>query len=330
MSGMRFLDLSGYAFTGKHAVIDFMREVRGAHVEHFAFEFGLLRMQGGLHDLEHALCGDWSPVRSDAAVRRFRQLVTRLGVANDWRRPSSLFQAVGWNYDRHYRGRFLPLSEEYISRLLTATWRADWPYPLAAVGGCELFARKVLSRLGVRRAMDFQMYLARPAEFLPATRTYLEGVLTANVAPETTTVVLHNAFEPFAPVRSLRFFADARAIIIDRDPRDNYVQRLGDRSTGVDVEMFIQRYRLNREATSPAVDPRVLRMKFEDLVLDYDATRDLILAFLGEPAEAHVRPRQHFDPAVSRKNVGLYRKHAKPDEILRIERELPEFCDDRV
>lgn len=327
---MRFLDLSGYAFTGKHAVIDFMREIRGAHVEHFAFEFGLLRMPGGLHDLEHALCGDWSPVRSDAAVRRFKQLVTRLGVANDWRRPSSLFQAVGWNYDRHYRGRFLPLSEAYIAELLTATWRADWPYPLATVGGDELFARKILSKLRVRRAMDFQMYLARPAEFLPATQRFLEAVLTSNVAPDTTTVVLHNAFEPFAPVSSFKFFEEARSIVVDRDPRDNYVQRLGDRSTGADVATFIQRYRLYREAALRTPHPRVLRMQFEDLVLDYEATRDRILAFLGEPAEAHVRPLQHFNPAKSRKNVGLYRAHPKPEEISRIERELPEFCDPRA
>ena len=69
---LRYLDLSGYAFTGKHAVIDLVREFAGYTVAHFQFEFNLLRIQGGIRDLETALSDDWSPIRSDAAVRRFR------------------------------------------------------------------------------------------------------------------------------------------------------------------------------------------------------------------------------------------------------------------
>src|SRR4051812_30054845 len=102
----RVLDLSGYGFSGKHAMIDFVRELAGYHVEHFQFEFALLRIQGGILDLKTALVDDWSPIRSDAAIRRFRRLVRRLGPRNRLADPSSWFKATGFNYDAHYGGRF--------------------------------------------------------------------------------------------------------------------------------------------------------------------------------------------------------------------------------
>jgi hypothetical protein len=330
---MRFLDLSGYAFTGKHAVIDLMREMRGYHVEHFAYEFALLRVQGGIHDLEHALVGDWSPIRSDAEIRRFKRNVERYGSVNDWFRPATWFTAVGWNYEAHYRGQFFALSDAYLRRLVSASWTADWPYALADLGPVELFARKIAAKLRIKNALGFEMTLSRPAsfaEFRDATRDYLEALLTSNVAPDTRTVVLHNAFEGFDPAKSIRYFDDARAIVIDRDPRDNYVQGLWYQPTAVDVETFIRRYRLYRDATNYAPDDRVLRMKFEDLILDYEATVSRILAFLGEDASVHVKPRAHFNPDVSKKNVGAFRAHADQAAISRISAALPEFCDPRL
>lgn len=330
MSDLRFVDLSGYAFTGKHAVIDLMREIDGYHVPHFQFEFALLRIQGGIHDLHHALCEDWSPIRSDAAVRRFRQVVRRLGARNSLTRPASWFEAVGWNYDAHYRGRFFELSDAYVRDLVEASWTAPWPYALADVGGCELFVRKLGQRLRRPRALDFELTLSRPRDFVGRTRDYLEAVLSSDTAPGTRAVVMHNAFEPYAPARSLRFFRSAKAIVVDRDPRDNYVQGQWYAPFASSVRQFIARYRMQREATDYTPHPGILRLRFEDLVLDYDATVGRILAHLGEEPSRHVRPRQHFDPAVSRKNLGLWRTHERPDEIARIAGELGQYCDDRL
>ena len=328
--GLHFVDLSGYAFTGKHAVIDLMREIEGYHVPHFEFEFGLLRMQGGILDLRHALCEEWSPIRSDAAIRRFKRLVRRLGSRHSLRRPASLFEAVGWNYDDYYAGRFFTLSDAYVRELVQASWRAPWPYALVDIGGGELFVRKLLSKLRWPGALEFELHLARPAQFDEASRAYLEAVLSSNLAPETTTVVMHNAFEPYAPARSLRLFARAKAIVVDRDPRDNFVQGRWYKPFATSVEDFIARYRMQREATDYTPHPDVLRIRFEDLVLDYDHIVPRIFAHLGEPAARHVRPRQHFNPDQSRKNLGLWRAYDNQREIAQIAAALPEFCDDRL
>lgn len=324
---MKFIDLSGYAFTGKQAVIDLMREMKGFHVEHFAFEFPMLRIQGGILDLESALSLDWSPIRSDAAIRRFKRLVRRLGSKNDLRRPDSWFAAIGTNYEEHYKGRFFSLSDQYIAQLVTSSWKADWPYALAEVNDVELFVRKLLTKVRVSSALDFEVHLAAPTDFVGVTRKYLQALLTSNVVAGTRAVVMHNAFEPFNPSRSLKFFDWARTIVIDRDPRDNYVQQITYRPLAVPVKTFIERYRLWRDVASRFHDdnPAVMRIHFEDIILDYDATRRKIFDHIEEEASAHIMPRRYLDPAASRKNVGLWRRHPDQSAIQQIQEHLADY-----
>jgi hypothetical protein len=154
--------------------------------------------------------------------------------------------------------------------------------------------------------------------------------LTSNVAPDTAIVVMHNAFEPFDPPRSIRMFHRAKSVVVDRDPRDNYVQGLGFKPVATGVEEFIRRYRTYRGATNYAPHPDVLRIRFEDLIFEYDPTVGRILSHLGVDPLSHVTPRVHFNPDASRKNVGIHRTHEDQAAIRAIERELAEFCDPRA
>lgn len=327
----KYLDLSGYAFTGKHAVIDLMREFSGFCVPHFQYEFNLIRIQGGIRDLETALVDDWSPIRSDAAIRRFLRLIGHLGSKNSYFRPKTWFTAAGWNYDDYFHGNFILLSNRYIAQLTQATWVADWPYPIAELCGYDLFLRKLKRLLGIKASFDFQVCLSAPDNFIELTRNYMNDLLAAFVGDaesDVHTVVMHNSFEPFNPYRALRYFHSAKAIIVDRDPRDNYVAGLWYRPTALPVREFIKRYRLYRKiAAKNEIDSRnVLKIRFESLVLDYERSVDNIFGFLDEDRSAHVTPKKYFDPAVSAKNIGTWRQYDKQEEIETIYRELKEFC----
>ncbi len=321
-----FIDLSGYAFTGKHAVIDLMREIEGYHVPHFQFEFALLRIQGGILDLEHALCGDWSPMRSDAAIRRFKKVIRRLGTKGSWTHPRTWVDAVGWNYDEYYNHRFFELSDRYLGQLVAFSWNAEWPFAMSEFGDLDFLVRRVARKVGFRHALEVPVHLAYTDRFVPITREYLHDLLTSNVAAATRAVVMHNTFEPFNPQSSLKFFERAKAIVVDRDPRDNYVQQQPVPSVAVGVHEFIKRYRIHRLAVCREPHPDILRIQFEDLVLDYERVVTRIFEHLGEDRSAHVRPKQYFDPAVSRKNVGLWQTYPHQNEIRLIEQSLPEYC----
>jgi hypothetical protein len=43
-----------------------------------------------------------------------------------------------------------------------------------------------------------------------------------------------------------------------------------------------------------------------------------------------VRPRRHFNPDESKKNLGLWRTYERQDDIAQIAAALPEFCDPRL
>ncbi len=325
----KYLDLSGYGFSGKTAVIELVREFRGYHVPARVFEFVLLRIQGGILDLEDALCNDWSPIRSAAAIRRFARVVRRLGVKTRFSDPRTWFDGTGWNYDPYFNGRFLALSHAYLSRLVSASWVKDWPYHRVDLCGLELFLRHVARLLGFRRAYDVRVVLSFPDEFVAITRDYLNAVLSSNVGVDVETIVLHNAFEPFHPQRALKFFDRAKCIIVDRDPRDTYVEQLSYEPMAVGPADFVLRHRTYRAAASKFFqeDRRVLRVRFEELVLDYDRTVALILSHLEEDRSIHVTPRRYFDPDVSKENIGLWRQYPKQEEIEIIYQELREYCD---
>jgi hypothetical protein len=327
-SSPRFLDLSGFGYSGKHAMIDLAREFAGYHVPHFAYEFALFRIQGGVLDLEDALLNDWSPVRSDAAVRRFVRLVRRVGVRKSYTNPRTWFASMGWNYDDRYAHRFLERSAEYVRELVVASWRTNWPFPVADLGDVELFARNIAQRVGRKSAFDFDVYLPAPKDFVGSTKRYIHDVLTSDAPAQTRMVVMHNAFEPFQPQRCFKYFDDVRCIIVDRDPRDIYVQQLTHRPMAVGVSDFIHRFLVFRDAVKRFAidDRRILRIRFEDLVVRYDEMLPRIYEHLGESSATHIAKRQHFDPAVSIRNVGVWKTYPKPEEIARIKHELSSYC----
>jgi hypothetical protein len=135
------------------------------------------------------------------------------------------------------------------------------------------------------------------------------------------TVVVHNSLEAFDPARNLDLYGNAKAIVVDRDPRDIYataqVIEPGQRDrlnrylnicAGHDVDLFIRRFNIYR--SNVRENPNVLRMSYEDVVQNYDRAVGSILEFLGVERSRHVRARQWFDPEVSRKNVGMW-KHQR-------------------
>ena len=330
------MDVSGYGASGKGVVVDLLREFRGYHVppvgpQGFApFEFLLLRIQGGILDLEDALSNGWSPIRSDAAIRRFKHLIKRLGTKTRLYDPRTWLSGTGWNYDQIFDHRFTELSNDYIGRLVNATWVADWPFSMADMGGFELFLRKVKRRLGFKSANDFKVYLSFPDDFVSHTRDYLEALLSSTVSEDIETIVLQNAFEPFQPSRSLRFFESAKSIVVERDPRDVYADQPWYRPMRVSVSDFIYRYRVQREASNKffAPDENVLLLRFEDLVTEYDRTVARIQEHLGEEPSSHVHPGRYLDVEASKKNIGLWKHFHSPEEIELVRRELKDYCYD--
>ena len=315
------IGICGYGYTGSGAVIDLLKEYKDIQVSD-DFEFALTYWPDSIQDLEYHLC--YAPARffsSDTAIRRFHTFVEKENKS-----------PKGW-YKVATQGKFKEISEQYINKVTQLTWKGRWMIDPFL---CSEFIRTIKYRLlgrcikwfpRVERMLNRKMYFSiAPVDFLEHTKDYINDLLSAMGYHNSGTVVLNQPFPANEPAQSMKYFTDPRAIIVDRDPRDTYIlmkKHTSARWAPIDnVEKFILYYRqlrLNKEESN-----RVLYLRFEDLVYQYERTVKVIEEFCG--LGIHIRPRSFFDPMVSINNTRLYQRYPELDaDIKLIEKELTEF-----
>ena len=129
--------------------------------------------------------------------------------------------------------------------------------------------------------------------------------------------------------RYLNYIRDLKVIIVDRDPRDVYIQAMrdGDHVLPHDPLLFAKQYRdMRRTIDDEIKDPRILRIHFEDLIYRYDFTTKQINEFLGISEEKHKDLRKHFNPDISIRNTQLWINDKNyNNQIKIIEQELEDF-----
>jgi Sulfotransferase domain len=336
----KFVDLSGYGNTGKSAVICMLREFKGYNVPHHSFEFSLLRMPGGLIDLEFAYTGNWSPSRLTAAIKRFERLADIAGYNPNRANILGRLLCTGLRYDMYFDGRFSDITDKYIERLIAMRYSSMTGWGFLTMPRWRFQLGKALSKFGTRALLREDIFVRHqdPEHFYHATRDYLNDLFATRAEEDTKTFALYNACEPFDPLPSLNLFHSCKAIVVDRDPRDLYLSTLApdqfqgkdhmDFSASHDLKKYVARYRQLREQTkkNSLMSPNVLHVQFEDLILHYDGERKKIINFLGETEDIHIEPRTHFDPDVSIKGVGMWNSTKLQEEIKFIGDELEEYC----
>jgi hypothetical protein len=345
----KVIDVSGFGHSGKTAVSDLLREFEGVQVHDHSFEFGLMRLPDGILDLEYHLCGNWSPLRSDRAIKRFRKLC----------------QILSSGYNKNLNERFLEKSLNYLDSLIEGKLFVDaWFDPLYEPTPANP-VRQILKRMhlwGIAKNLagifssrsnteprKCEVFLSSPEDFRVKTKKYLEEILGGGITEMNKVVVTNNMMEPFSPERSLKFFDDAYCVVVERDPRDifasvlryeksfvppfeaknerysmEFLKNLKKEMLGTDdIESFLVRQRIYYRNTKFRESDRIIRVKYEDLVLNYQETIDKLLAQIDLDQKDHLHKKSFFDPEKSRQNVGIWKKLKDHKEIKEIERELP-------
>ncbi|SDW85805.1 Sulfotransferase family protein [Hydrobacter penzbergensis] len=332
--------------SGKTVISDLLREFDGYQVPVNTFEFNLLRVQNGLLDMQKAFDKDWSPIRSDAAIRAFKRIVERAGTVAKLSNPKTLFVANGMNYNAYFNNRFLEISEAYIKSLIDFEYESEWPYLSLNESGYKQFITRLTRTIFPKKIFLEKIYGAGNADFVKLTRGYLNNLYNVIAESTTKTFVLHNAVEPFYPMAGLNLFENAKAIIVDRDPRDIYasnfvrhgvhvpaaeVKRHWDLKLGItgaaNIDVFIKRQKMIHDKIDTSLDTEnVLRLNFEEIVLNYEDTLTKIYGFLGETSQAHIRKKEFFQPSLSEKNIGIWKKMSDQGAAEAIYYALPSYC----
>jgi Sulfotransferase family len=345
----RFLDVTGTGNSGKAAAVDLLREFEGVYAPEWWFEFDFIRAPNGLLDLRHRLVHDWSPVRGHYAIRAFLDLTEKMGRDPKWWDVPGLMRSTSQRYDKRFNGQFRALTTAFAHSFVGTQFLAEWPFDYLSEGDVSRFVRKIIRRAGFRSWLRRPVLVPDSHNFDAKARRYLNALFSQFVPLKTRVVILNNGFEPFNPAPALDMIGDARQIVVIRDPRDIYVSGLNrhnvrKKDQGLvafdndglnksflatdDLATFTQRLRAFYDHLPSFPDARVLRLRFEDIALDYERTVARICAFLDLDRSHHVNPRGHFQPEKSAANVGLWRKYSRQQDIDFIECRLPEFLFD--
>jgi len=322
----------GYGATGSSAVYDLIREFEGIQSLPFDSEFIYCYQVDGLQDLQYHLTERYSKGASgDAAIKRF------IDVTNFEQTPFMKHQVPP--------KKFKKITDEYIDSIVQGKFKGYETFDTNNVGTIRKFINLAFIKFVI---VNYQKHFKKiynsfplrdlyisidPDNFLEKTQKYIRDLLKAMGFELDKPILLNQPFEGNAPEQSMIFFDDPKAIVVDRDPRDLYAfyhKTLVDecRFLPVDnVETFVEQYKQIRKNQSRVSDKSKLFIQFEDMIYNYEASKEKIIDFLG--LKNHLYPKRYLNPEKSINNTQLYLLYPDmKDDIKYIEEHLKDYLFD--
>lgn len=320
----------GFGSTGSSAINDYLLEFNDVKVLD-DIEFYWVYDTDSIVDLEfHLMHPHCRTMDSITAIQRYQDKVCN---------------HVGYfgGIDKEF---LVASANKFIDSITMVKWdwyRFDKDSKIKLLFKKELLAERIIPRVEKKlkkRITCYPMQTVRfsikPDNFYIAAKKHVNELLEKLGADlkKDHIIVLNQPFPGNNPQCCFPFFDDPRAIVVDRDPRDNYVfartKLIGSNHfmPTENVKEFVEYYRSLREK-QPFLnnDERILRLQFEDLVYRYDETTDEVRKFLGLPENP--RPKTVFDPALSIANTQVYKRFPQfAEDVKYIEKNLAEYIYD--
>lgn len=318
-----------FGSTGSSAVTDYLCEYGNVQVLD-KIEFTWVSGVDGLVDLEFHLNHPHNRTAdSITAIDRYRQRAKRL--LHVYEKDGGIDSKV-----------FMSSVDEFLHSITQVKW--TWE-----ISRQMNFFEKNIRRITDRIIPRLEMKLGRqlncwpmeevslsvcPENFEAAARVHVKELLKAMGADFSKPIILDQPFSGNNPQVCFKYFEDPYAVVVDRDPRDNYVfantRLLGWNHfmAATPVEKFVKYYRALRD-NQPyrQKNERVLCLQFEDMVYHYDEATEKIRKFFnlgGNPA-----PKTIFNPQKSMANTQVWKRYPQfAKDIEYIEKELPEYLFD--
>ena len=310
---------TGYMGSGSSAITDLLSEIDGMNNAAGSFEYVFLHCPNGIFDLEDRLLQGNNAVRSDEALHSFARTMRQLYDKKYW--------WVG-HYNQHIGPDFWRATCEYLDELIE--YKTDYYWYYQENVNWKMVPRlvwnkmlKILSRgktAGKKPLLYSPMWLSfvSSERFYHVTQKYIYRLFDM-MGFDKESLVLDQLLLPFNLHRFNNYFKeDTEVFVVERDPRDMFISNKyfwPDRNETVpyptDVEEFCDYYGRLRKMEKPAHSKQVHRIKFEDLIYNYESTVEEIYNILQVDPEKHVRKKQRFNPEASINNTQLYLENDK-------------------
>ena len=333
----RIIVPTGYMGSGSSAVTDLISEFKDCQNENKSYEYVLLHCPNGLFDLEDKLLIGNNAIRSDEAIRSFELQMNKLYNKKFW--------WVG-NYEKIIGPNFKDITDKFISNIEQFNFYGYW-YMHEEVDTkmfFKLLLRKPLKILTFNKIRfnkilkykdGMRISFIKPNAFYKASHEYIYSVVE-EIGKGKNNIIIDQFLLPFNLHRVDNYFDDKlKVIVVERDPRDVFIinkyiwqEKQICVPVPLDVHEFCKFYKNMRESELPTDSNKVYRVKFEDLIYNYDEELEKITKFLGFTKKDHINKKTRFNPDISIKNTQLFRKEEYREETKIIEKELKKYLYD--
>lgn len=333
---MRVITCASFYGTGSSAVTDYFSEYDDI-CSLGNYEYRFLHEPDGIADLHYNVIENNNRHNTSDSIKRYIKYTDKLvkmgyggydifdGNFEKYTKEfiediTELKVHTWWNKDRTDRGRLFVLIDRIYSKLKCI---------FTGNLGTEI-------RFSLLTKLEYGYYTAiSEEEFLGAVKRYVQKLLSYVNKNNKPFVMVDQMVPPTGLNRYVKYFDDVKIFVVDRDPRDVYILEKEFWKWGVipvdDVRDYVKWFLITRKyATNVQEDKdKVLRIKFEDMIYDYENTTEKLREFAGISKEKHVRVRQIFNPDISIKNTNLKEQVKKYEEDIRyIEEHLKEYLYD--
>lgn len=320
----------GFGSTGSSAVTDYLLEFGNVQVLD-QLEFTWVSGVDGLVDLEYHVNHPHERTSDSIyAINRFQKRVEDSVRAYK--------KSGGVNPD---------LFEKSATKFIDSITQVKWNWYIGNGNSfvetiTQRVVKKIISKVEKKAKRQIncwpmqEVYMSvKPENFNKAAQIHVKEILAAMGADFDRPIILDQPFSGNNPQACFNFFEDPYAIVVDRDPRDNYVfantkliGKLPHFMPIKPVEDFVRYYRALRDNQPyKEKNERVLSIKFEDLVYHYDETTRVLRNFLHLPDNPN--PKSIFDPQISMPNTQVWKRFPEyAKDIEYIEKELSDYLFD--
>lgn len=323
-----------FGSTGSSVITDYLKEFDGIHVMDAA-EMTWIFAVDGMLDLEYHLNNPHSRTADSIyAIERYKRMCKK-------RLP--LFEKCGVSPQL-----FEKSAAEFLDAIIMTSWKwykpTEGKQPMWRQMAIKFLKKtKWLFKWEMKNHRQWEgfpyndVYLSvKPLNFYSAAKKHIRDVMSAFGAKDNEIVAFDQLFPGNNPQACFMFFDDPYGIVVDRDPRDIYVfgktvllkGNAGHMMPLNDVKDFVIYYRALRDNQPyKEKNDRVLFMRFEDLVYNYDEATKKVRDFLhlGE----NPNPKSVFDPAMSMANTQVWKRYPEyQNDIRYIEKELKDYLFD--
>mgnify|MGYP002518478846 FL=1 len=330
----RIIVPTGYMGSGSSAITDLVSEFENCQNEYKSYEYVMMHCPNGVFDLEDKLLVGNNALRSDEAIRSFELQMQKLYNKKFW--------WVG-NYKKIISPNFMNITNAYISRIQEFNFQGYWytHEELNSSMFLKLLIRKPLkiffgNKIKFKKILKYsdgmRISYIKPDKFYHETHEYIYKLIE-EISQGKENIILDQFLLPYNLFRVDNYFDDSlKVIVVERDPRDVFIinkyiwqEKQICVPFPLDVYEFCEFYQKMRESEKQCTSNKVLRVKFEDLIYNYDKELQKITKFLNFSSSEHINKKTRFNPEISIKNTQLFRKEEYQEESKIIEEKLKKY-----